>query len=55
MVVYASGAPPALARTAPWQTGPYADAIRASIDHWDPTGKTDWTLPATTDPVEPTA
>lgn len=56
MVVYASGAPPALARTAPWQTGPYADAIRASIARWDPTGRTDWTLPATIDdPVEPTA
>ncbi|RAO26085.1 hypothetical protein ONO23_05488 [Micromonospora noduli] len=44
MVVYASGAPPALARTAPWQDGPYATAIRASIAHWDPTGRTDWTL-----------
>lgn len=32
-VVFASGAPPALARTSPWQTGPYAAPIRASIDH----------------------
>lgn len=44
MVVFSSGAPPALARTAPWQTGPYADAIRASIARWDPTSKTDWAL-----------
>ena len=44
MVVYASGAPPALARTAPWQDGPYAAAIRASIARWDPDSRTDWTL-----------
>ena len=36
MVVYSTGAPPALARTRPWQTGPHAQAIRASLDHWDP-------------------
>ncbi|MBW4700368.1 type IV secretory system conjugative DNA transfer family protein, partial [Micromonospora sp. RL09-050-HVF-A] len=44
MVVYASGAPPALARTAPWQDGPHAAAIRASIARWDPDKRTDWTL-----------
>ena len=44
MVVYASGAPPALARTAPWQDGPHAAAIRASIARWDPDSRTDWTL-----------
>jgi type IV secretory pathway TraG/TraD family ATPase VirD4 len=55
MVLFSSGAPPALARTTPWQAGPYADAIRASITHWDPTGHTDWTLPTTDDePAEPT-
>jgi len=46
MVVYSSGAPPVLARTAPWQTGPYAAAIRASIARWDPDHRTDWALPA---------
>ncbi|MEV0732372.1 TraM recognition domain-containing protein [Polymorphospora sp. NPDC050346] len=40
MVIYVSGARPALARTAPWKTGPYADAVRASIARWDPTGET---------------
>ncbi|MFI7080926.1 type IV secretory system conjugative DNA transfer family protein [Micromonospora sp. NPDC049903] len=50
MVVYASGAPPALARTAPWHDGPYAAAIRASIARWDPTGRTDWTLSPDTPP-----
>ncbi|WP_434740672.1 type IV secretory system conjugative DNA transfer family protein [Micromonospora sp. SH-82] len=53
LVVYASGAPPALARTAPWQDGPYAAAIRASIAHWDPHGRTDWTLTPDA-PPEPT-
>ena len=38
MVVFASGAPPALGRTCPWQTGPYAEAIRASLARWDPAG-----------------
>ncbi|MEV0130802.1 TraM recognition domain-containing protein [Dactylosporangium sp. NPDC050688] len=38
MVVYHSGSPPVLARTAPWQTGRYADAIRASIARWDHAG-----------------
>lgn len=50
MIVYASGAPPALARTAPWQTGPHAPAIRASIDHWAPHSHTDWTLTPHTPP-----
>ncbi|MFG1892102.1 type IV secretory system conjugative DNA transfer family protein [Micromonospora sp. NPDC049051] len=54
MVVYASGAPPALARTAPWQTGPYAAAIRASIARWDPHERTDWTLTPDNAPPEPT-
>ncbi|WP_233600256.1 TraG/TraD/VirD4 family protein [Micromonospora sp. M71_S20] len=54
MVVYASGAPPALARTAPWQTGPHAEAIRASIARWDPHGCTDWTLTPDDAPPEPT-
>jgi type IV secretory pathway TraG/TraD family ATPase VirD4 len=55
MIVFSSGAPPALARTTPWQTGPYAEAIRVSIARWDPTGRTDWTLPtADTRPAEPT-
>ncbi|MEU4778989.1 hypothetical protein [Micromonospora sp. NPDC023633] len=54
MVVYASGAPPALARTAPWQNGPYAAAIRASIARWDPHGRTDWTLTPDA-PPEPTS
>jgi type IV secretory pathway TraG/TraD family ATPase VirD4 len=44
MVVYSSGAPPVLARTTPWQSGPYADAIRASIAHWDPDSLTSWNL-----------
>jgi type IV secretory pathway TraG/TraD family ATPase VirD4 len=44
MVVYSSGARPALARTAPWQQGPYAEQIRTSIACWDPDNKVDWTL-----------
>lgn len=51
MVVYSSGAPPALARTAPWQSSPYAEAIRASIARFDPDGKVDWTLDP--EPVDP--
>jgi type IV secretory pathway TraG/TraD family ATPase VirD4 len=51
MVIYSSGAPPALARTAPWQDGPYAEQIRASIARFDPDGKTDWTLDP--EPVDP--
>jgi type IV secretory pathway TraG/TraD family ATPase VirD4 len=51
MVVFASGAPPVLARTAPWQTGPYADGIRASIARWDPAGRTNWALPADSSPT----
>lgn len=35
-VVLASGARPALIRTRPWMTGPYADQIRASIAAHDP-------------------
>jgi len=38
MLVLASGAPPALARTCPWQTSPYADLIKASLAKWDPLG-----------------
>lgn len=38
MVVYSTGSRPALARTRPWQNGPHADAIRASLAHWDPEG-----------------
>jgi type IV secretory pathway TraG/TraD family ATPase VirD4 len=49
MVVFSSGARPALARTAPWQTGPYAEQIYASIEKFDPDGKTDWSL----DPDDP--
>ncbi|MFC4066723.1 type IV secretory system conjugative DNA transfer family protein [Actinoplanes subglobosus] len=48
MVVYSSGARPVLARTAPWQTGPYADQIRTSIARFDPDQQTDWNL--ATDP-----
>lgn len=44
MVVYSSGARPVLARTAPWQDGPYAEQIRASIRRFDPDSHTDWTL-----------
>jgi type IV secretory pathway TraG/TraD family ATPase VirD4 len=36
MVVLASGTPPVLARTCPWQQGPHAAAIRASLHRWDP-------------------
>lgn len=36
MVVYSSGNPPVLARTRPWQDGPHAAAIRASIARHDP-------------------
>ncbi|WP_331461096.1 type IV secretory system conjugative DNA transfer family protein [Micromonospora tarapacensis] len=54
LVVYASGAPPALARTAPWQDGPHAATIRASIARWDPDSRTDWTLSPGT-PPEPTS
>jgi type IV secretory pathway TraG/TraD family ATPase VirD4 len=36
MVVLASGAPAVLARTRPWQQGPHADAIRASLRRWEP-------------------
>ena len=53
MVVFSSGAPPVLARTAPWQHGPYAAAIRASIAHWDPDQQTDWTLQPGPDPADP--
>jgi hypothetical protein len=38
MIVYASGTKPALVKTAPWQTGPHAEAIRASLNRWDPAG-----------------
>ncbi|MFI5938140.1 TraM recognition domain-containing protein [Actinoplanes sp. NPDC051494] len=51
MVVYSSGARPVLARTTPWQAGPYAEQIRASIAHSDPDRKADWTL--VPDPAEP--
>ncbi|ROP21242.1 TraM recognition domain-containing protein [Couchioplanes caeruleus] len=44
MIVYSSGARPVLARTAPWQHGPYAAAIRASIERFDPDHKVEWTL-----------
>ena len=36
MVVLASGTPPVLARTCPWQDGPHAEKIRASLHRWDP-------------------
>jgi type IV secretory pathway TraG/TraD family ATPase VirD4 len=39
MVVYSSGNPPVLARTQPWQDGPYAAAIRDSLARWDPGGQ----------------
>jgi type IV secretory pathway TraG/TraD family ATPase VirD4 len=42
MVVFSSGARPALARTAPWQKGPYEQQIRDSIARWDPDNKVDW-------------
>ena len=35
-VVFASGAPAALARTLPWMAGPHAAAVRASIAKHDP-------------------
>ena len=41
MIVLASGAPAALVRTQPWQKGPYADKIRASLARWDPAGEYD--------------
>lgn len=52
MVVYSSGAPPVLARTAPWQTGPYAEAVRASIARWDPDRRNDWNLQADTSQLQ---
>ncbi len=36
VLVLASGAPPALARTLPWMTGPHAEEVRASIAAHDP-------------------
>ncbi|MEU7822971.1 TraM recognition domain-containing protein [Catellatospora sp. NPDC049133] len=39
MVVLPSGAPAALVRTRPWQVGPYADGVRASLAKWDPQGQ----------------
>jgi type IV secretory pathway TraG/TraD family ATPase VirD4 len=36
MIVLPSGAPPALVKTLPWQTGKYASKIRASLARWDP-------------------
>ena len=36
VVVFASGAPPALARAMPWMTGPDAAAVRSSIARFDP-------------------
>ena len=36
MIVFASGAPAALARTLPWMTGPHADVVRDSIRKHDP-------------------
>ncbi|MBT8227812.1 MAG: type IV secretory system conjugative DNA transfer family protein [Dactylosporangium sp.] len=52
VVVYSSGAPPVLARTAPWQHGPHAESIRASIARWDPEASADWGLqPDTVDPL----
>ena len=53
MVVYSSGNPPVLARTNPWQHGPYAPAIRASLERWDPRSQYDPALdpdPATDTP-----
>ena len=44
MIVYASGTKPALVKTAPWQNGPHATAIRASLARWDPAGDFDPTL-----------
>ncbi|MGC9670951.1 type IV secretory system conjugative DNA transfer family protein [Planosporangium sp. 12N6] len=44
MVVYSSGNPPVLARTQPWQHGPHAAAIRASLARWDPSGQYDTAL-----------
>jgi len=44
MVVYASGSRPALVKTAPWQAGPHAEQIRASLNRWDPAGDFDPTL-----------
>jgi type IV secretory pathway TraG/TraD family ATPase VirD4 len=41
MVVLASGAPPVLARTCPWQQGPHAASIRRSLARWDPAGRYD--------------
>jgi type IV secretory pathway TraG/TraD family ATPase VirD4 len=39
MVLAPSGARPVLGRTCPWQTGPHADAVRASLAKWDPHGE----------------
>jgi len=36
MVVFASGAPAALARTLPWMSGPHAGVVRKSIRAHDP-------------------
>lgn len=44
MILLPSGSPPALLRTCPWQTGPHADAIRASFARWDPHANYDITL-----------
>lgn len=50
MVILASGSPPALAATCPWQAGPHAQAIRASLAHWDPQTAYDTALTTTIDP-----
>jgi hypothetical protein len=50
MVILASGSPPALASTCPWQDGPYASRIRASLAHWDPKTSYDTDLTTTLDP-----
>ena len=38
MVIVPSGAPAVLARTCPWQHGPYAAAVRKSLARWDQAG-----------------
>lgn len=51
MVVFTSGARPVLARTRPWQDGPYAAQIHASIARFDPDRTTDWTLDTVDTPM----
>lgn len=52
-IVHAAGTRPALCRALPWMTGPHAQAIRASLDRFDPNAPAAPPGPATGPVVAP--